>query len=82
MLKVWFVIYSGMFIAGSAGPLPYNMDVCKLETRAKTEQLKKAIRTGLAQDGRKISKQERRGLLDIRYACIQSETRPLPDLPS
>jgi len=82
MLKVWFVIYSGMFIAGSVGPMPYNMQVCQIEARAKASEIKTAIRTARAYDGRKISKNERQELLDIRYGCIEAEERPVKDLPS
>lgn len=81
MLKVWFVIYSGIFIAGTVGPMPYNLQVCKIEARAKAEEMKKAIQTGKAHDGRKISKKERQELLDIRYGCVESEVRPERDLP-
>lgn len=82
MFKVWFIIYSGMFIVGSVGPMPYNIEVCKIEARAKSEELKKAIRTAKAYDGRNISKKERQELLDIRYGCIESEKRPQKDLPT
>ena len=75
-MKLFLVIYSGLKIGGSVGPLPYGITECWVHANEMTEKTQTAIKSGLDKDGNPIPADKMEGIKGLRFACEWRQARP------
>lgn len=76
-MKLWLVIYVGMHVGGSAGPLPYGMEVCVKHRDNLRASKQEVIDTGYSKTlKRKVTLEEIDSLKEMRFECEESAERP------
>lgn len=71
-MKLWFVIYIGSQIGGSAGPLPYDMTECLRRAEAKNAEWQAQLATGKDLNGNPVSDVARL----MHFRCVEAPMRP------
>jgi hypothetical protein len=67
-MKLWFIIYLYGQLAGSIGPLPYDMEECQGRLAE--------IRVDLANRPDQVIDRTKLKPNDIKFDCLESKTRP------
>ncbi len=70
-LKIWLVIRVLGEIAGSAGPLPYDLETCKVEATIITMDAMNKGQDQVIIRGKVIKK------TDVNFECVESKTTPV-----
>ena len=78
MLKLWLVVYSGVQIVGSAGPLPYGMDECIIRRDLLRTSQQEVLSTGYSQSlKRALTGEEMDKIRDMAFECEWRDKRPV-----
>lgn len=75
-MNLWIVVYSGFHVAGSVGPLPYDMNECLARAAEKNTELQAQVAAGKDREGNPISSELAARAAQIKFVCEHHEERP------
>lgn len=75
-MKLFLVIYSGLNIGGSIGPLPYGSAQCWDHADKMTRLTRAHIESGLDKDSRPMTREQIEKLKALRFGCERRQARP------
>lgn len=76
MMKVWFVIVHQGLVGGTVGPVPYDMNECKVRVEEHMAALELSVITKTTHDGRPMSDKDVKALSHISFTCTEAMDRP------
>lgn len=75
-MNLFLVIYTGMTVGGSVGPLPNSITTCWEHANEMTEKTRAAIKSGLDKDGNPIPAEHMDRIKTLRFTCEYRQDRP------